>query len=903
MTLFVLGGVGRAQEAVSPELFNGSHDITSLSLWGPYSKRYAGISHIADLTSGVRVDFTVIPGYYRRSFAVPDVLFESGYYPWRCNPQMTDITYRYQLEWKDRVYVDATYHLIDSSRVLVEMECVNESDAMQNLLLHLTTNLAYDEDRPVVAASGDEECSRLSGCDYVRYEPAVKRYDYALIYDGWLRGEGRDRLSLSGSILKDFGSHIGDRVEYVVDLPDDNADFAMAIRYRLPEGRTARLLAHGVCEEEMTFVGQGDYAIARFDCSLQRTTDTLILVSDTAEPVTIDALFFGPRHAIASVGVVERPLSYRPRIEESGQSLIAKYEASDNYYGMAWNYPDCEIKEYENSDLDVFMRRTVHRHPPRYFTGDRQGYYTSAFMRPVVLEPRSRTTLYALLATGTRQEVGNALTGFQTEGEKLAAQVAARHTPLPALLPEAAEFALGEQLLEATLFTNIVYPVYTQNSFIRHFTPGKNWNSLYTWDSGFISWALTELDPVKAFETIRAYTTDETSQSAFIHHGTPLPIQFFAFADLNNRLQSIDVAAYLYPRLKRYYDFMAGHDTTSTTRMPSNLLRTWDYFYSSGGWDDYPPQHYLRSHTDLYSSVAPMVSTAYYIRAAKILRTVARRLGLRADERHYDEDIRRFTEAVQHNAWDPESGYFGYVMHDESGNPTGIFRHADGSNFNKGLDGVAPLVAGICTPEQTERLLKNLFDEERMWCPTGISTVDQSASYYDPTGYWNGGVWMPHQFIIWKSLLDNNRIDFAHRVAFTALRIWNRECAESYNSCEHFIVSSGRGGGWHNFSGLSSPMINWFMSYFCIGHVATGFDVSLSDSEFSDDCSAYSAVLRFDKSVRERTVALLLCMNPGYDYEARFNGRPVETVSPYDGLLYVSVPATARGGTLEIRRK
>lgn len=59
--------------------------------------------------------------------------------------------------------------------------------------------------------------------------------------------------------------------------------------------------------------------------------------------------------------------------------------------------------------------------------------------------------------------------------------------------------------------------------------------------------ALNEIDPVKGFETIRAYTTGAGAQSAFIHHGTPLPIQFFAYSDLNNQLQSDDAAAFLYP--------------------------------------------------------------------------------------------------------------------------------------------------------------------------------------------------------------------------------------------------------------------------------------------------------------------------------------------------------------------
>ena len=33
------------QPIISPSCFSNSHDITSLQAWGPYSKRYAGISH------------------------------------------------------------------------------------------------------------------------------------------------------------------------------------------------------------------------------------------------------------------------------------------------------------------------------------------------------------------------------------------------------------------------------------------------------------------------------------------------------------------------------------------------------------------------------------------------------------------------------------------------------------------------------------------------------------------------------------------------------------------------------------------------------------------------------------------------------------------------------------------
>ena len=116
-------------------------------------------------------------------------------------------------------------------------------------------------------------------------------------------------------------------------------------------------------------------------------------------------------------------------------------------------------------------------------------------------------------------------------------------------------------MLQSALLSNIVYPVHTQGQYIRHFTPGKNWNSLYTWDSGFIALGLIDVDITKAFECIRAYTTPVGSESAFIHHGTPLPIQMYAYYDLWNNTQSKEALQFLIPRLKQFFDFMTGKNT------------------------------------------------------------------------------------------------------------------------------------------------------------------------------------------------------------------------------------------------------------------------------------------------------------------------------------------------------
>ena len=66
----------------------GKHDLR-LSSWGPYTKRYIGISHIPDVHAGLRFDLSVFPGLYRRAVNIPNVMWESGYHPWEAAPDLS----------------------------------------------------------------------------------------------------------------------------------------------------------------------------------------------------------------------------------------------------------------------------------------------------------------------------------------------------------------------------------------------------------------------------------------------------------------------------------------------------------------------------------------------------------------------------------------------------------------------------------------------------------------------------------------------------------------------------------------------------------------------------------------------------------------------------------------------
>lgn len=895
-------------EGASPVLSpDDSHDITSLHAWGPYSKRYAGISHIPDIKKGIRFDFSVMPGFYRNRQLIPHVLFESSYYPWDINPEMTRITYRYELEWKDRIYTDVTYYILDDNRTLVGINCVNHTEMPQNLVLNQMAYIDYRETQPQVAATNASHLQWYNAIDYIENEPVLKSPQYHLVYDGWQRNEERSVSSLDGSIVgRGFGRNKGDRLAYHVNILPGHEKGAIKFRYKVKQGEQATLHLKGLVEQTVELKGTGNFSFLSVPYCCNRTGEhKLELISASTVGISLDGFFVGDANEIESVDITSAPPAFTPEMEtgKGQKDFILKYKDCENYYGVAWNYQHSEVREILNSELESFFRKKVHDHVSSRLIGDRKGHYANAFLRPIVLKPKSEQTIYMLVCTGDKEQVRRELSAFHSTPDKFIAQIQSEQGPNPKdkLLPAGKKYLFGNRLLQASLLSNIVYPVYTQREYIRHFTPGKNWNSLYTWDSGFIAWGLVDIDPAKAFECIKAYTTPPGSESAFIHHGTPLPIQMYAYFDLWNNNLSHESLAFLYPRLKQYFDFMVGNNPYSNTQMKeSGLLRTWDYFYNSGGWDDYPPQRELQHTWSQTAFVTPVVTSAYYLRAAKILRLAAKELGLKKDVKEYERTINRLSYALQNYAWDEESGYYGYVVHDSLGNAQDIFRYKDHSNFNKGLDGVTPLVAGICSPAQRERLMGHLFSSDELWTEVGLSTVDQSAPYYKIDGYWNGAVWFPHQWIIWKALLDLGKGEEAYRVAHTALDNWEKECEESYFTFEHFIISSGRGAGWHQFSGLSSPILNWFAAYYNKGKVSTGFEVRITESKFNNNYTRYEAGISFDDATKPHERCMIVCMDAGHKYEVRFNGAPVKFRTGHAGMLEITLPATNKAGHLLI---
>jgi hypothetical protein len=892
---------------------NGTHDL-SLPDWGPYTKRYIGVSNIPDDKAGIRFDLSVFPGFYRRKLEVPNVLFETNYHPWEASPNLEYFSFRHELEWKDRVYTDISYSKISDNSRLIRVECVNNTEVDQNLVLHFVASINFPplkEYSPytflypgvIKLPEGGKWFDALNYADLRFIKP---RPQDNLVYDGKMRGEIRDNGFVNGSgIGHDFGLDKGDFVSYKLQVDKDYNNASLFIRYRMKESEKVSFGLSGLINKEVTFKGSNDFSADIINIGkLKAGTYELVLKSNGGSAIELNGFAIVDSGLTNQIEIKQKDWNPVPAIVEGPvkNSLILKYDDVDKYYGILWQYDVFEIRQWFCRDLSDYFKQMVNENAQSVFHGEGKGHYTNVFMRPIVLEPKSTKVIYGMVCSGSKEEVAKFLKEMNSSTNKYeeyytAARKHLEHLPVN---KDGEEYRFGIERMNATLACNVVYPVYTQKQYIKHSTPGRYWDCLYTWDSGFIGLGLLQTDTLRAIESLNAYTQEPGAQSAFIHHGSPVPVQHYLFFELWNKTQSKDLLEYFYPRLKQYHEFMAGRLGSSTTRvLKSNILKTWDYFYNSGGWDDYPPQKYVRSE-GLEKTLAPVITTSQIIRTAKILKMAAGYLGKTEDIKEYDSDIKMFTNALQKYSWDQETGYFGYVVHDTSGNPLHILKYEDKVNFNMGFDGAYPLIAGICTDEQKKKIISSLESDKHIWSPVGLSAVDQSAPYYRIDGYWNGTVWMSHQWFFWKAMLDVGEADFAFKIAKTALDVWKKETEYSYNCMEHFLIQSGRGAGWHEFGALSSPVLIWYSAYYCPGNFNAGYDVWIENKKFSENNSRFSTDLMIIDSSNPVT-SVVACMNPEYTYSVRWNGKSLPFKSVAQGTLSINIPIDkVKTGKLEI---
>jgi hypothetical protein len=255
----------------------GTHDLR-LSAWGPYTKRYIGISHVPDAGSGLRFDLSVFPGLYRRKVDVPNVTWESGYHPWEAAADLSYYRHRHELVWKDRVYCDIDFCRLDRNAALVRCACVNRTTARQNLVLHYMASLHF----PPLRTNSNEPVRPyrvrlpagavwVDGLDYdeVHYAGFDPRAN--LTEDGQIRGEVRDHGFVAGQGLgQGFAKREGDAATYRFSVADGVGETVLLLRYRMRSGDCVSLTPTGMIDQKIVLVGSGGFSLVRIDVGALR---------------------------------------------------------------------------------------------------------------------------------------------------------------------------------------------------------------------------------------------------------------------------------------------------------------------------------------------------------------------------------------------------------------------------------------------------------------------------------------------------------------------------------------------------------------------------------------------------------------------------------------------------------
>lgn len=885
-----------------------------MPVWGPYSKKYMGLSKIIDELAGVgaRFDFSVHPTLWNSATPVPNVTVPSNYHLWNCKSDYSYFSYRYELMWKDQVYADVSFSKIKDDAYLMRCEFFNNTPLSQNCILNVFSALEFPYPT-YCRVNTPEKCVLKTANDYDEYTYKVSRPWDEENPDGMFKGMFADKDFFMGKglgdrcenyhvhflNLKPFGCEKGDKVSYTLNVEEEIFEKpVLAVRYKTVTDGDAHFDMNGT---EVVFEHSDELTFAYLPYMNKFTLESL----GTAG-IELDFLAVIEENDKAQLTADKVSFGYTPEIEteilESGHRTKLTYKDVDLPFYVLTHNKNTRERTLESGSLEDALINRLSNGDHTYddlketFSGSfkrktsDEGFFQNTLIKSIFVKPDTSHIEYVVLSNEKFEPLSDA--EYESIYEK------AKKDDKDICFNEAGKkYTLSTEILKSTLLTNVVYPVYRHGENVIHHTPGKRWDSFYTWDSGFIGMGLLEFSKDLCRYALDMYLCDDTNKDfAFLLHGSLVPTQFVEYLELLKRTEDKESLAFLYDKAKLYYEFLRGRNHKSTcAKFNNGLLTTYDYWYSHCGMDDYPAQvEMMVKKAQKYT--CPCLSTAQIIRAGKIMKMVAYSLNRLDDIKIYDKDIAYSTKALNELAWDEESGYFGYTLYDEQGNVTGIMRTDDGENWNKGMDGIYPIVAGAVKGERKERVLAHIKNPNEMWSQAGISAVDMSASYYFDDGYWNGNVWMSHQWFVWKTMLDNGEADFAFEIAKRALDMWKDETDFTYNTYECFGITTKRGGWFHNFGGLSAPICIWANAYFRPQTVTTGFDI-WTDYQHTTETSAEISFKYYGENEK---YTIVVTLSDKADYKAYLNDKEIEFNERNKGSLEFTFDESIKSGILRI---
>lgn len=838
--------------------------------WGPYSKIMAGVSHLVR-SHRISVDFLFAMRTAGRDALLP--FFEGRHRDFHfhaAEPGLRGFSYQFDLDGTDKLCAIARFRPRDGG-CMSELELINRTSEDRAVDLEIMAIIPPELKRPpAVDLRGDEVWVGAEAYRDLATWP--RRSD-----DGYRNLVRSDPDAVGGVVVARCWSLMpGTRISYSVSLERALAGGWLGIRYHLDDDAPLKYFVDwdGRAVEvqfekggyRWLWVQLGDVCAGRHEFSISvdpasRITGRRNLYGQVPGDIRLDGFFVGPA-----------PRAEAVRAQDPGCMQVVRRTTGSRPGTFAFSW-DQNPAAYAIG----LPPGTGSTEIPQLFEGAEFMRHAGAAVRlgcwgvPSVNVPANGTLkLVVEFADGIDMPAALEALGGSAATAPVLQSAAGSHVN--------ERFETGFRTMAASCLMNVSYPVFLPWEVIASYTPGKTFGGLYSWDAGMHGLGLLEVDPDAAVECLNVYLCGKDDPVDFIWHGTPLPVQVYLLAEILQRTGDSELLQYFYPRARRFYLYLAGHTPGSpANRFGNGLLNTYPLFYNTGGWDDLPPQ--IAVHVrGLEDEITPVSATAHTVRFARFMARFAARLGHAADLEGYQADIVRGLRAVE-RTWDESAGVYSYVRH-STFQP---FRSDCGANFNHTLDAMTPLIGGGISAARAEVLWGQIRSPERYWSPVGLSTVDMKAPYYESDGYWNGCVWIPHQWFLWKAALDWGQVDLALGIPRRVADVWEREVRRTRCTFEYVRISTGEGDGYPHFAGLSSPVLAMISAISRLGLVTVGFDSEIRQVQL--DGNRLSFEVRTDNP-GQSAVGLAVMPQPGR-YAAKWpEGKMVYTTDELGALVF-----------------
>ena len=145
---------------------------------------------------------------------------------------------------------------------------------------------------------------------------------------------------------------------------------------------------------------------------------------------------------------------------------------------------------------------------------------------------------------------------------------------------------------------------------------------------------------------------------------------------------------------------------------------------------------------------------------AKSLEFMANALGKKDEAEQWKRESENKIQLINKYMWDGETSFYYNV---DMKSKTFSFKRKNDLKREE-IIGFLPLWSGVVSRQRADSLVKVLTDTSKFWRKYGVPSLSAADPYYNPTGYWNGPVWVEWNFLIEEGLLKYGYKDLANEL-------------------------------------------------------------------------------------------------------------------------------------------